>query len=159
MLLRWIVEVGDEELLLDPADHGAEDRTNTWSIGGSVDQRAGVSAEQILDAFENTAEALRARVRNLDYSGPATFYVWHDRQAGCLRCSTTSLPPDALPFGGAHVATADLAPIVQEFLDEDEPGTVSFSDLHELSDLNAEEPTPPPFPVWTRDIGREASGA
>ncbi|MFH8223865.1 hypothetical protein ACH4C2_31890 [Streptomyces sp. NPDC018057] len=87
-----------------------------------------------MTAFEQTAAALRERVRVLGFPGVATFYVWHDAQAGQLRCSTGSVPPDGLPFGGAYVARDRLGPVVERFLADREPGSR-------------------PFDVWVSSVG------
>ena len=37
---------------------------------------------EVIAGFEECAAILRERIRSLGYQGPATFYVWHDEQAG-----------------------------------------------------------------------------
>lgn len=93
-------------------------------------------------AFERTAAAIRERIHDLGFSGVATFYVWHDEQAGQLRCSTGSVPPDALPFSGTYVASDDLVPIVEGFLADSEPGFIAET-----------EPERTPFGVWVSSVG------
>ncbi|MFD6892423.1 hypothetical protein [Streptomyces sp. NPDC059957] len=134
MLLTWIDEVADEPLMLEPADRRAEGESNTWWLGADDEDRRSLSVSEVVAAFERTASALRGRIRELGFPGAATFYVWHDEQAGQLRCSTCSLPPDALPFGGPYMASDDLGPIVEGFL----TGT---------------EPEPAPFRVWVSSVG------
>jgi hypothetical protein len=83
-----------------------------------------MSADEVVTAFEETAELLRVQVAMLPYAGPATFYVWHDGDAGQLRCSTGSCGCDALPFDAPYQATSDLHAIVKEFLEDRAPGAL-----------------------------------
>ncbi|WP_037605473.1 hypothetical protein [Streptacidiphilus rugosus] len=136
MLLTWIAEVADEPLMLEPGDRPVEWATNTWSLGADDADRRALSVPEVVAAFERTAAAIRLRLRETGFTGPATFYVWHDQQAGRLRCSTGSVPPDQLPFGGAHVLADDLGPVVEGFLRNHQP-----------------PPGPAPLPVWARSVG------
>jgi hypothetical protein len=144
VLLTWIAELADEPLLLDPADSAAEARANTWSLGADPEDRAALTAQQVVLAFEEVTAALSARIS-------ATYYVWHDVQAGALKCSASSLAPDALPFGAVYRTTDDLAPIVEAFLSDRTPGRVPLSELREIDDAVA-VPSPPPFLVWVRRL-------
>ncbi|MFJ8442079.1 hypothetical protein [Kitasatospora griseola] len=85
--------------------------------------------------------------RSNGHAGVATFYVWHDRQADQLRCSTGSVPAEELPFGAAYLPVDDLGPIVEGFLRDEqrEPG--------EVDDLPEPDPEFPPFRVWVRGVG------
>ncbi len=103
MLLTWIAEVAEEPLTLEPGDRRVEWETNTWSLGAEGEGGRPLSAAEVVAAFEQTAAGIRERIRELGFSGVATFYVWHDGQAGQLRCSTGSVPPDELPFNGTYV--------------------------------------------------------
>lgn len=158
MLLKFIAEVAYEPVVLDPDHRAAESQTNTWSLGATDDDRASLTAAQVAAAFEHTAEALRGRVRDLRFQGTVTFYVWHDEQVGALRCSTSSLPPETLPFSGAYSSAETPIPIAAAFLADAEPGIVPWTDLAEVEhndlDQAQEEPTPRRFLVWARDIGR-----
>ncbi|MFF5497463.1 hypothetical protein [Streptomyces aquilus] len=126
--------MADEHLVLDPADRSAECDTNTWWLGAADGDRESLSVSELVAAFERTAAVIRARVRELGFSGPVTFYVWHDAQAGQLRCSTGSVPADALPFLGAHLPSGDLESIIEEFLADGEP-------------------EPGPLRVWVSGVG------
>ncbi|MFG2631720.1 hypothetical protein [Streptomyces sp. NPDC048473] len=157
MLLTFIAEVADEHLVLDPGNQATESQTNTWQLGADAEERATLSVEEVAAAFESTARALRDRIRALGLHGTATFYVWHDEQAGQLRCSTSSQPPESLPFGGNYVLAETLAPIITSFLDDSDPGSVPWTELasFESDGQDRAEAVPPPFPVWTRRIGRD----
>ncbi|MFJ7905933.1 hypothetical protein [Kitasatospora sp. NPDC096204] len=160
MLLTWIAEPAEEPLALRPDDHPVEWETNTWWLNAEVEDRRALTVQEVVDAFERTAALLRERVRALGHDGPATFYVWHDDQAGQLRCSTGSVGPDDLPFGGVYEPVADLGPIVADFLADEEPGTTRLTgEESEESEEGGEgeddgqEPPVRPFPVWVRAVG------
>lgn len=55
--------------------------------------------------------------------------MWHDEQAGRLRCPTASVTPDALPFAAAYPACGDLAPVVEGFIADSGPGFIARADL------------------------------
>ncbi|MWA14621.1 hypothetical protein E5671_36520 [Streptomyces sp. BA2] len=156
MLLTWIAEVADEPLVLEPADRRAEWETNTWSLGATEEDRSSLSVAEVVAAFEWTAAAIRERIRDLSFSEVATFYVWHDKLAGQLRCSTGSVSPDALPFSGIYVASDDLGPIVEGFLADSEPGSIAWSnmdDAQSLSEQTKAEWESRPFGVWVSSVG------
>ncbi|WP_410631976.1 hypothetical protein [Amycolatopsis sp. cmx-4-83] len=122
MLLNSIAEPATEEYLVEPSDPLAESRQNTWHLGASAEQRAGLTVEQVVAVFEAVVRALGRR------SGtPSTFYVWHDQQVGALKSSLSSLGPGELLFGAEYVPTRELAPIVEEFLADPGPGFVAWS--------------------------------
>ncbi|WP_327733194.1 hypothetical protein OG749_04285 [Streptomyces nojiriensis] len=89
--------------------------------------------------------------------GAAAFYVWHDAQAGQLRCSTGSVPPEALPFGGLYTASDDLDAIVAEYLTDASPGFVLWSDLEDVDHQAEQAGTEPEIPlsVWVSGVGDE----
>ncbi|MFD8418916.1 hypothetical protein [Streptomyces sp. NPDC059466] len=154
VLLTRIDEVADEPLVLEPADRRVEWETNTWSLGATDEDRSSLSVAEVVAAFERTAAAIRERIRDMDFPGVATFYVWHDQQAGQLRCSTGSVPPDALPFNGAYVPSDDLGPVVAGFLADSEPGCIAWSDLDDVQSFPEEtEPEITPFGVWVSSVG------
>ncbi|WP_406389748.1 hypothetical protein [Streptomyces sp. NBC_00887] len=156
MLLTWIAEVGDEPLMLEPANRRVEWETNTWSLGAEDEDRMSLSVSEVVAVFERTATAIRDRVRELGFPGAATFYVWHDEQAVQLRCSTGSVPPDELPFCGAYVLSGDLGRIIEGFLTDSEPGVITRSDLvevHHHSEQTAAEAEIVPLRVWATSVG------
>jgi hypothetical protein len=156
VLLTWIAEVADEPLALEPGDRWVEWETNTWSLGAADEDRRSLSAAEVVAAFERTAAAIRERIRELGFSGVATFYVWHDAQAGQLRCSTGSVPPDALPFSSTYVASDDLGPVVEAFLADSKPGVVAWSDLDDVEshlEQAGSEPGITPLRVWASSVG------
>ncbi|CAM5267254.1 hypothetical protein STENM327S_07766 [Streptomyces tendae] len=110
-----------------------------------------MSVAEVVAAFERTAAAIREHISQLGVSGVATFYVWHDQQAGQLRCSTGSVPPDMLPFSGTYKASDDLAPIVERFLADSEPGFIAWPDC--LSAQTETDPEVRPFRVWVSSVG------
>ncbi|WP_329619136.1 hypothetical protein OG357_00310 [Streptomyces sp. NBC_01255] len=155
MLLTWIAEVADEPLVLEPADRRVEWETNTWWLSAEDEDRKSLSVSAVVAAFERTASAVQVRIRELGFPGVATFYVWHDAQAGQLRCSTGSLPADALPFGGAYVLSG-LGPVIEGFLADSEPGVTGWSGLegvHNHSEQIDTEPDLVPIRVWASSVG------
>ncbi|MFB7252964.1 hypothetical protein [Streptomyces nojiriensis] len=156
MLLTWIAEVAAEPLVLEPADRRVEWETNTWSLSTADEDRISLSVDAVVAAFERTAAAIQERIRDLGFPGVATFYVWHDEQAGQLRCSTGSVPPDALPFSGAYVASDDLGPVVESFLAVSETVSSAWSDLNDVQSATVKTETGPeivPFGVWVARVG------
>ncbi len=151
MLLTWIAEIAEEPLVLDPANRPVEWETNTWWLSSEAEDRATLSAVQVIAAFERTAEAVRCRIGELGFSGAATFYVWHDTQAGQLRCSTGSVLPASLPFEGAYEVSADLGAIVQGFLDDDHPGVTRFSEAED-AEWRVPDSKQSSVQVWTRNV-------
>jgi hypothetical protein len=149
VLLKEIRAIAGETLVLSPHDQDAEHVNTNW-FGAPPHERLGLTADEVVAAFEETAELLRDQVAAMKHVGPATFYVWHDGEAGQLRCSTRSCGQDELPFALPYQATSDLHAIVTEFLVDRAPGAIVWGQL---------EPVPfdsPPeasdHPVWVRDL-------
>ena len=153
VLLTRIAEIAGEPLVLEPADRRAEQETNTWWLGMEEADRS-LSVSEVVGAFERTADAIGARIRATGFRGAATFYVWHDPQAGQLRCATGSVAADALPFGAAYAACDDLGPVVEAFLADRDPGVIGWADLAEARG-GAERAVAAPPAVWVRDVGTE----
>ncbi|MEU4246298.1 hypothetical protein AB0F15_02705 [Amycolatopsis sp. NPDC026612] len=96
----------------------------------------------------------RRAVSRCSPARPATFYVWHDQQAGALKSSLTSLGADELLFGAEYEPCSELGPIVEEFLADPSPGFVAWSALEPGSADEAGPPFPP-FSVWVRTISQD----
>lgn len=156
--MEFIERIAHEPVTLAPGDRAAESADNTHWLGASAEERASVTVDEVVAAFARTARAVLERG-----TGPATFYVWHDEQAGQLRCSVTSRTPTTLPFGGTYYPTDDLTGIVTDFLTDHSPGFIPWTDLTETDEGPADEdPAPPepqypPFPVWTTTTGRSGT--
>ncbi|MGE7386356.1 hypothetical protein ACQKM2_12860 [Streptomyces sp. NPDC004126] len=148
--------MAEEPLALEPGNRRVEWETNTWSLGPEAEGGRPLSAAEVVAAFEQTAAGIRERIRELGFPGAATFYVWHDGQAGQLRCSTGSVPPDELPFNSAYVMSDGLGPVVEGFLADSMPGVVAWSDLNDAeshSEQAMTEPEVTPLLVWTSSVG------
>ena len=100
VLLKEIRAIAGETLVLSPHDPAAEHANTSW-FGAPPHERMGLSADEVVTAFEETADLLRNQVADVGHDGPATFYVWHDQTAGQLRCSTGTCGRENLPFGYA----------------------------------------------------------
>ena len=137
MLLKEIRAIAGEAVVLSPHDRAAEDANTSW-FGAPPHERMGLSADEVVAAFEETADSLRDQVAEDDHRGPATFYVWHDGLAGQLRCSVSSATQDELPFSCDYRVTPDLHAIVVEFLQDRAPGAIVWGSLE---------------PVRTDDVG------
>ncbi|MGW6144533.1 hypothetical protein [Streptomyces sp. NPDC055140] len=156
VLLTWIAEVADEPLVLEPDDRQVEWETNTWRLGAEDEDRMSLSVPEVVAAFQQTASVIRSRIRELDFHGVATFYVWHDEQAGQLRCSTGSVPPNELPFGGSYVRSGDLGLVIEGFLTDRQPGVITWSNLDDgqnCAEQDAAGQEVIPFPVWVTSVG------
>lgn len=155
VLLTLIREVADEPVVLDPAARDAEVRANTWSLSASVAHRASLSPRDVVAAFDQYALLLRERVRTLGHKGTATFYVWHDAQAGVLKCSVTSLPKEQLPFRAEIELGVPLTVIVEEFLSDAAPGRIALDNLANVSTEDIADVGQDDFVlrVWTADVG------
>ncbi|MGW2017666.1 hypothetical protein [Streptomyces sp. NPDC001927] len=156
VLLTWIAEVADEPLVMEPADRRVERETNTWWLSAEDEDTRSLSVSAVVAAFERIPAAIQVRFRELGFPGVATFYVWHDEHAGQLRCSTGSVPPEALPFGGAYELLDYLEPVIEEFLADSAPGVTGWSDLECMQnnkEPTAAEPEVAPIRVWARRVG------
>jgi hypothetical protein len=123
VLLKEIRAIAGETLVLSPHDQDAEHANTSW-LGAPPHERMGMTADEVVTAFEETADLLRDQVATMSFEGLATFYVWHEGEAGQLRCSTGSRGQDDLPFDAPYRATSDLHAIVAEFLEDRAPGAI-----------------------------------
>jgi hypothetical protein len=156
VLLKEIRAIAGETVVFSPQDRAAEDANTSW-FGAPPHERMGMSADEVVAAFEEAAEALRDKVAAIGHPGPATFYVWHDGQAGQLRCSISSATHDDLPFGDLYQVTSDLHAIVQEFLLDRAPGAISWGSLEPIP-YSQDEPaaTTESVSVWACDLCTKA---
>jgi hypothetical protein len=156
VLLKEIRAIAGEAVVLSPQDRAAEDANTSW-FGAPPHERMGMSPDEVVAAFEEAADALRDKVAAAGHAGPATFYVWHDGQAGQLRCSVTSAADDDLPFGDAYEVTSDLHAIVQEFLMDRAPGAINWGSLDPIPYPEDEpQPTTESVSVWACDLRTKA---
>jgi hypothetical protein len=147
-LVRAYLE--DGEVALRPDDSVAEARANTCCFAVAGVQ---LDVAAVLAALIDVAAEIRRRLTG--QSGPATFYAWYDDQAGQLRCSLASAPPDQLPFRGPYRAGAG-AEVAEEVLrlavQDPHQGVVPFDEATPVTFNEVSNPevvaTPAPFPVW-----------
>jgi hypothetical protein len=153
VLLRWIQAIADDTVSLAPEDQESERRNSHW-LSATPHERSTLSVDQVVAAFEETASRLRRRIGATSYRGTSTFYVWHDDNAGQLRCSVTSRPPTNLPLDGAYLLTDHLGDIIAAFLDDTAPGLVLWRKLEANGGTAAAEEggIDPPVPVWICDV-------
>ncbi len=151
VLLKEIRAIAGEALVLSPHDQAAEDANTTW-FSAPPHERMGMSPDEVVAAFEEIAEILRERVAALAHPGPATFYVWHDQQAGQLRCSARSRRHDNLPFDARYRPTTELLPIVVEFIADRAPGAIVWGELEPVPFPDSAEPELPELAVWVFDL-------
>ncbi|MEV6299780.1 hypothetical protein AB0M02_10295 [Actinoplanes sp. NPDC051861] len=148
MLLKDIRAIATETVVLSPDDQAAEEANTNW-FGAPPHERMGLSADEVVAAFEETAAVLREQVGGNGHRGTATFYVWHDGIAGQLRCSTGSRKPGDLPFPVEYRVTEDLRGIVVEFLQDRAPGSIAWG---ELEPVPYPEEAEPGLAVWAFDL-------
>lgn len=149
MLLKEIRALVSETMVLSPEDQAAEDANTNW-FGAPPHERLGLSADEVVTAFEEIATMLRNRVADAGHRGTATFYVWHDAVAGQLRCSARTRKPSDLPFDCDYQITEDLRAIVVEFLQDRAPGSIAWGELEPVP--YPEDETEPALAVWAFDL-------
>jgi hypothetical protein len=151
VLLKEIRAIAGETLVLSPNDPTAEDANTSW-LGAPPHERMGLSADEVVSAFEETAELLRDQITVHGHQGPVTFYVWHDEVAGQLRCSTRSCSQDGLAFDGGYRLTSDLRAIVVDFLEDRAAASIGWGEFQPITAPDEPAADPPEFPVWVCDL-------
>jgi hypothetical protein len=151
VLLKEIRAIAGETLVLSPHDQDAEHANTSW-FGAPPHERLGLSADEVVTAFEETAELLRDQVASMAYPGPATFYVWHDTDAGQLRCSTRSCGQGDLPFTLPYRVTSDLHAIVTEFLVDRAPGAIAWGEMEPVPFSPDAVVVSEECPVWVVEL-------
>ncbi|GLW30865.1 hypothetical protein [Actinoplanes regularis] len=147
-MLKDIRAVADETLVLAPEDQDAEHANTNW-FGAPLHERIGMTADEVVAVFEEIASTLREQVAGSGYQGTATFYVWHDLDAGQLRCSAGTRKPSDLVFPVAYQVTEDLRAIVVEFLEDRAPGSIQWGALEPVPYPETE---PSVMAVWAFDL-------
>jgi hypothetical protein len=152
VLLKSIQEIANAPVTLAPDDQSAEFANTHW-LAVRTAERSTLSADRVVAALQQTARAIQRQIRATGTAATAIFYVWHDEQAGQLRCSVSSRTSATLPFGGVYRLTDDLGAIVSSFLDDLAPGMIAWDDLEPADGTDPADGNYPPFPVWTFDLG------
>ncbi|WP_436537060.1 hypothetical protein [Actinoplanes sp. HUAS TT8] len=147
-MLKDIRAMADETMVLSPEDQDAEHANTNW-FGAPPHERISMSADEVVTAFEETAVVLREQVATSGHRGTATFYVWHDPEAGQLRCSACTRKPSDLVFPVPYQVTDDLHAIVVEFLVDRAPGSIQWGALEPVPYPEAE---PAAMAVWAFDL-------
>ncbi|MFF4775509.1 hypothetical protein [Microtetraspora fusca] len=146
----------DEDLLVNPDQGRAETEANTLWIGLPD---GGFDAGAVRAALIHVGAGLRERFgsREGPPAFPLTFYAWHDEQAGQLRMSMRSAPPDGLPFGARHRPVCEPDEVLASALADTSPGSVRWEELRP-DDASPEtgDDAWPPFPVYVVAIRGES---
>ncbi|MEU4427534.1 hypothetical protein AB0F81_43500 [Actinoplanes sp. NPDC024001] len=150
MLLKDIRAIVNESVVLSPENPAAEETNTNW-FGAPPHERMGLSADEVVTVFEETAAVLRDQVAAGGHRGTATFYVWHDAVAGQLRCSVGTRKPSDLPFPVEYQVTEDLRAIVVEFLEDRAPGSIAWGELEPVP-YPDDSDAPPGLTVWAFDL-------
>lgn len=119
-----------KDLLLEQmelADSSQSDcEANLVRIGSLSTEQ--VTGEELVQ-FLREAAALRLQTAMKRSMMPATFYAWHDVQAGQLRFSTINGPEESLPFGAPIRLVRDPEIVVREFLESGTRDGIPWSEL------------------------------
>jgi len=128
-ILLQLTELSTERIVLNPKNYRVEFANTCWT---SKDPAC--DSPEIADAVQahliqvSDAWFKQARIQYPSV-GHATFYAWYDEQAGQLRMSMTSNPPDQLPFGCTVVLNDTPEKIVHRMLRDGSPGLIAWSEL------------------------------
>ncbi|GAA2677692.1 MULTISPECIES: hypothetical protein [Actinoplanes] len=147
-MLKDIRAIVDDTMVLSPEDQDAEQVNTNW-FGAPPHERMGMSPDEVVTVFEETAAVLRDQVARSGHQGTVTYYVWHDGEAGQLRCSVCTRKPGDLVFPVAYQVTDDLRAIVVEFLEDRAPGSIQWGALEPIPFPESE---PVPMAVWAFDL-------
>jgi hypothetical protein len=145
---NWISEMTADGLEL-PDGAGAGATENLWTLPFSADK---LPSKADLTAFIDAAVELRRAQAESIGMKPATFYLWHDEQAGQLRFSVARCLPDSLPFRCA-VAPADAAnEIIGNYLASNR--VIPWSELESIGVDEPETNKAQPYSlrVWARQL-------
>src|SRR5687768_17653792 len=93
LLAVWLEELRETPLTLGEAP-GSGGAANAWSVTVPPE----ISEEELVD-FLQEARLIRLAQASRHSPGPATFYAWHDAQAGQIRFSVARGGFPDLPFG------------------------------------------------------------
>ena len=134
-----------KDLLLEqvglPDSSQSNCETNLVRIGFPSTER--VSGEDLVQ-FLREAASLRLQTALKRSMTPATFYAWHDVQAGQLRFSTICETEESLPFGAPIRVVRDPEIVVREFLESE------YRDGIPLSELRPDDGSPE-LPYYTSE--------
>ena len=143
----WISEMTAEGLELSDGP-GAGATENLWSLSFSADKLP--STADLTRFIAAAVDVRRAQVESVGMK-PATFYLWHDEQAGQLRFSVARCLPDSLPFQCA-LAPVDVAnEIVGDYLTSGRlDGLIPWSELAPIgvNELETDHDQPYRLRVW-----------
>lgn len=150
----WISEMTADGLELPDGGDGAGTgaRENLWSLSFSVDKLP--SAAGLTRFVEAAVDVRRAQAERIGMK-PATFYLWHDEQAGQLRFSVARCLPDSLPFGCTVVPTEVANDIIGNYLASNRvDGRIPWSQLEPVGadDLETDKAEPYRLRVWARRL-------
>jgi len=122
----WISEMTADGLgLPDGAGTGAAE--NLWSLSFSADKPP--NAADLTRFVEAAVDVRRAQAERIGMK-PATFYLWHDKQASQLRFSVARCLPGSLPFGCAVVPAETASEIIGNYLASNSvDGLIPWSEL------------------------------
>ncbi|MCH7345476.1 hypothetical protein LZ017_19030 [Pelomonas sp. CA6] len=147
----WILEMTGDGLEL-PDGRGAGASENLWSLSFPADKLP--NAVDLTRFIETAVDVRRAQAKSIGRK-PATFYLWHDEQAGQLRFSVARCLPDALPFRCAVKPAKAASEVVDNYLaSSNVDGLIPWSELKPVcsDEAEADNAQPNPLLVWARQL-------